>query len=1171
MAKTPINPRLALGFDPETDPAVRERNRQELRRYINLKLAAHGQPIAPAAGGAELIELASGLLANFDEKTRLLDDYRCPADRRIEQFLNAYCADVLKPGESMQLPGRTLILDRHGIAREMSLPAGGDLFEGGHVTSYRVQNGVLHNPLSDRRTTQGTFHIVDGGLPIAGDKVVVPKRAFVELFRRAMSPPQSLLRLPFTSEQAEESQQAHCWASLMLRPLVSPEVPGASPALSMETRFFAPGTFVSNLDFVESIFGNAGDPFLPENDAALDVAHWSGHTGCVILATHLLEVRKRDLGLPHYDDADESLRKHGMCWKTEDELYNNGQPYKLTCRDASGVAVTIITDNYFGYCKKEVKTQISFATNLMGNAEEEHSGGALVFPSFSLGDTFQVNSKRHNNRTFNDVARDYSAWIDVKPEGYGIDKNFNRLYYIPENAEANLRLQTVSWSQAGKTRSIPLLPGRVYMAPSGYKLRIEKHPAAPSWRLIGTGGEGVVCHKPCTVSGGGKSEISKSLIDYMEYGSIFVSDVASDFDQIQEIFERTYEDRWTPEAYEKQDYKKFESRKILNPRRSLGSVIKLLTPNEEYNDVYNQWLKKIPEHLYALIFAIKRFHNPEWGDDWRRHFSVDVVNGSSGHELKLGERKLVGTYLRVGLTEANGWRTFKCRQDFAAAAKVQTEDDISVSTVVPSERLGKIPGYLQAIPDGFLKFVANCEYRLFQRPDDAIHRGFDKQAEADLARREVNFISNFEPITRDQVLDMQTKAIEFDAYTEPMKALLRSVGEQESGYVVCSDNPRKIGDRVTKNPRYLQDRADMVDPFDRYLAEMGTRLWRKAQPSQPVHLPVTSVLAGRRNNPPDAAAGIRSLAVFGPIHYQELPELFMDTICSLTGKSPSTTGAGSEGALTKGPFNSLRPAADLNAALVSAILTGLGGFSSAAGHIGPNCRFDHDISLLVPEVWCRMDEQERSPEYLINNRFLEKVEDVMLGDEVVPARRLGYRITKRFVRRFFARIFDNPDKVFDEEILKPEKQDPVSYADGVQYIMEAYKRVAQQYFEDGTIDECVPPLQALLHVMADGEFNGKDETAPEFRAMFTREAMLSSDWYKDRLVARQQRDVEHWQQAVRYIDAALGDPGLLEGPFRDEVAANRTFAVEQLALVESPDYLDSLQGTIGRQPDLASR
>jgi hypothetical protein len=109
----------------------------------------------------------------------------------------------------------------------------------------------------------------------------------------------------------------------------------------------------------------------------------------------------------------------------------------------------------------------------------------------------------------------------------------------------------------------------------------------------------------------------------------------------------------------------------------------------------------------------------------------------------------------------------------------------------------------------------------------------------------------------------------------------------------------------------LQLRPDLENPLPKHVAEMGTRLYRKLAPSQPLHVPVHSVLAGRRNNPPDKQAGIRSLAVYGPIHYQELPELFMDYIASLTGKSPSTTGAGSEGALTKGPFNALRPTADL--------------------------------------------------------------------------------------------------------------------------------------------------------------------------------------------------------------------------------------------------------------------
>src|SRR4029079_6719155 len=140
---------------------------------------------------------------------------------------------------------------------------------------------------------------------------------------------------------------------------------------------------------------------------------------------------------------------------------------------------------------------------------------------------------------------------------------------------------------------------------------------------------------------------------------------------------RDYTDRWIPPLKDAQNYAVYPSRPILSPKRSLGSVIKLLTPSEVYTPEYNAWLARIPSHIYALVYAIKRFHNPEWGNDWRRHFSVDFVNGSPGHELKVHDRQIVGTYLRVGLTGDHGWRTFKVRQDFAAAAKVQNEDDIS--------------------------------------------------------------------------------------------------------------------------------------------------------------------------------------------------------------------------------------------------------------------------------------------------------------------------------------------------------------------------------------------------------------------------------------------------------------------------------------------------------------
>ena len=83
----------------------------------------------------------------------------------------------------------------------MSLPAGEDFFSSPFLKSYRVAQGVLHNPKSDRRTTKGIFHIVEGGLPIPADKIAVPKQAFAKLLEAALHPPADLLTLPFTANQ----------------------------------------------------------------------------------------------------------------------------------------------------------------------------------------------------------------------------------------------------------------------------------------------------------------------------------------------------------------------------------------------------------------------------------------------------------------------------------------------------------------------------------------------------------------------------------------------------------------------------------------------------------------------------------------------------------------------------------------------------------------------------------------------------------------------------------------------------------------------------------------------------------------------------------------------------------------------------------------------------------
>ena len=656
-----------------------------------------------------------------------------------------------------------------------------------------------------------------------------------------------------------------------------------------------------------------------------------------------------------------------MCWRDPAETYNDGVPFKLTARSAAGVIITLISDNYFGYCKKEVKTQLSFAANLLGGAEEEHAGGAVVFPSYDLGEDFQLN--RHLpgvTHTFEEAMQLLGERAVSHPEGWAQDRHYPNIHYVPADARFDLRTQRIAWRGPGEAaRELKLLPGCTYVLPSGYKVEMAKPDEARRWRLRGTTAEGLLCHKPCTVSGGGKSEISKPISDAIFTGPVFVSDLTQDLDAVEAILRRDYRDRFREPGAQAG-----KGRPILSPERSLGSVVKLLSRSPDYTPAYNAWIAAIPRSIRDLVLLLKRLYKPEWGEDWRRHFSVDTINARPGNELKYHSERLLTDYLRVGYTREGGWRTFTLRKDFLPAEKIQVEDDITASAVAPRARVESLPGW---VTEPSLKFVHNCELRLFQRPDDAVVRGYDKRTERDFSRSGL-FFSNYEPIARPAARAIVEDTLGFEEFTAPMRQAFRDfLAADRPAFLVAPSHPRIVDGKPSKNPRYLQNRPDLEDPRAAYLAQTGARLYRRLPAEAPVPFPVGSVLVGRRLNPPEA--GVRPLCVFGPIHYQELPEAFMDFIASLTGRSPSTTGAGSEGALTKGPFNSLPPIYDLNAALTSYILTGLPIFSTAAGWVGPRHRVDHDISLLVPEIWCRMTPPEREPPYLIAQGHLERCVD----------------------------------------------------------------------------------------------------------------------------------------------------------------------------------------------------
>ena len=1113
---------------------------------VNLRLALNGLPL-PTAARASYIDVVAPVLARQRELRRELPELLCPADRRIQAFIDRYLGE--DSSVHPRLPDTTLTLDEPGLARALSLPVDGDDFSSDLVSSYRVANGVLHNPRNDRRTTAGVFHVAEGGLAIPDDKKAVPIDVFARLLDLAFQAPPEHTLLPYTSTQPVD-RQAHTWVSLLLRPLVVPEVPGFVSERRMEIRFFAPGGLVSNLDFVEGIFGNSGDPLLPVNDSALAPSGWTGHSGCIILAPHLNLIRKVDLGLPHVDQATDRQRRDGMCWSDESELYNEGKPFKLCARDESGVILTIVADNYFGYCKKEVKTQISYSANLFGLAEEEHSGGARAYISHNEGQEYATPVC---DQTVSDVVMANPDHFEMLSDGQARVLDIDDVVLVPGGTKFSLRDGTVSWDNGD--HSIRMRADTEYISPAGYRIHMVHNDADDQWYLEGTYGDSTTLHKCCTVSGGGKSEISKAISDTFLWGNAYSPDFEADMDAVDDILHRDYSTRFADPKLNGIDH-----RPVLSTERSVGSVIKLLTPSSDFTDWYNDWINSIPAFRKELVFTIKRYYKPEWGDDWRSHFSVAPTNGRHGNMVRLDGQKVLVSMARVGFQPDGSWRLFTLRHDYAPAVKVQTEDDMTASIVTS-------PGVVTG-PEGLSrKVVANCEALLFQRPDDAIYRGYDTQTERDMSGTDL-FISNYQPLTREDVRAMRDDVVAFSKFTPPMRTFLSNFADSDPSeqpkFVVSSANPRLIDGVRSRNPRYLQVRPDIAKPRETAIANLASHLYHGLPIDEPLPLPVDVVAAGRRNNPPEGK--IPALCAYNPLHYMELPELFMEFISSMTGKSPSTTGAGSEGALTKAPFNALPAVFDLNSSFLSFVLSGYDGWLSSAGFIGPKVEVAHDISLLVPEIFCRMSPAERDAKTLIEGGYLEKLEDYDKDGELILASRLGYRMTEKFMRAYFGRIFLHPDTVFTPEMLRPELQDADIFADSVRTISTTHARVAKAYFDDGTVSLAVPPIRALLEIMVNGVCSeGWTLDDPELREMFTRESVLASDWYAERIDAKQAEAVRRAERGIAHLEQFMADPRNASACEEIDVQARLDQVRKFHDRAVTAEYRQQLVGTLGRQ------
>ena len=122
--------------------------------------------------------------------------------------------------------------------------------------------------------------------------------------------------------------------------------------------------------------------------------------------------------------------------------------------------------------------------------------------------------------------------------------------------------------------------------------------------------------------------------------------------------------------------------------------------------------------------------------------------GKKGTSLLYNNTPVVGSYVRIGFNEKGNWMLNKLRSDFSPSEKVQTEDDITASITIPRNQLNNLN---PEFTNKSLKLLVNCEAHLFQRPDEAVVRGYDKGAELDIVTNG-RFLTNYELLKKEDAI-----------------------------------------------------------------------------------------------------------------------------------------------------------------------------------------------------------------------------------------------------------------------------------------------------------------------------------------------------------------------------------------------------------------------------------
>jgi hypothetical protein len=162
---------------------------------------------------------------------------------------------------------------------------------------------------------------------VAADKKQVPLEVFKRLLAAALNPPQSSLEVPFTEDQPHKATPgplficARWWRRKCL-PRPTPRV-WRRGFLLQRVGLYA--------RFRRSVFGNAGRPVHPRCRAGCGVIG-RGTPVASSWPPHLVNLTKKELGLPHISQASERQKRDRMCYTDDAEKYNDGGAFKISSR-----------------------------------------------------------------------------------------------------------------------------------------------------------------------------------------------------------------------------------------------------------------------------------------------------------------------------------------------------------------------------------------------------------------------------------------------------------------------------------------------------------------------------------------------------------------------------------------------------------------------------------------------------------------------------------------------------------------------------------------------------------------------------------------------------------------------------------------------------------------------